>query len=95
MTRADVAARDMVRSGAGLVLLFAMLLPGCGTTRPERTADDLLQRRARYVQNYLDVTNERYTALLQRNKAELDKYRDAFEKGLNQSDRSRQARDKG
>ena len=75
MTRADVAARDMVRSGAGLVLLFAMLLPGCGTTRPEQTADDLLRRRAQYTQNFLDVTNERYTALLQRNKGGLDQYR--------------------
>ena len=67
MMRADVAA--------GLALLFAMLLPGCGTARPERTTDDLLQRRARYVQNFLAVTDERYTALLQRNKAQLDQYR--------------------
>src|SRR4029078_8386063 len=45
-----------------------------GTTRIDAKEDDLLQRRAEYQQEYLDQTNQRYTAILQRNKAELDAF---------------------
>jgi hypothetical protein len=58
-----------------LPLLLATLLTGCGTTRPVRTPESLLQERARYKQSYLDETNERYTALLRRNKGQLDEYK--------------------
>jgi len=57
------------------VLILATLSSGCGITRPDQTSDYLLQQRARYAQSFLDETNERYTAVLKRNKAELDEYK--------------------
>ncbi len=57
------------------VLVLATLLPGCGTTRPDQTSDFLLQRRAQYAQSYLEESIERYTALVQRTKAELDDHK--------------------
>src|SRR6476469_8827083 len=61
-------------SNLAVVFLLASVTFGCGTTRSDAKADDLLQRRAEYQQEYLDQTNQRYTAILQRNKAELDAF---------------------
>lgn len=57
------------------VLVLLPLLPACGKNRPPQPEATLLQRRAEYAQSYLDTTNERYTAILQRNKSHLDEYR--------------------
>jgi hypothetical protein len=57
------------------LLLLTALLPGCGTTRATKSPEVLLQEREQYRQTYLDQTNERYTAILQRNKAQLDEYK--------------------
>jgi len=61
-------------SNLAVVFLLASVTFGCGTTRSDAKEDDLLQRRAEYQQEYLDQTNQRYTAILQRNKAELDAF---------------------
>jgi len=58
-----------------LILVLATLLPGCGTTRLDQTSAYLAQQRAQYTKNYLDETHERYVALLQRIKVELDEYK--------------------
>src|SRR5947207_12430500 len=58
-----------------LALALCTLLSACGTTRPPQPADALLKRREDYKQAYLDQTNERYTALVKRNKDQLDEYR--------------------
>jgi hypothetical protein len=58
-----------------LLLVFATLLCGCGTTRPAQPSELLMQRREQYRQSYLDETNQRYTALLKRNKTQLDEYK--------------------
>ena len=58
-----------------LVLVLATLLPACGTKRLDQTSAYLLQQHAQYTQTYLDETNERYRALLQRNRVELDEYK--------------------
>ena len=55
--------------------MLATLLPACGTTRVDQTPAYLLQQQALYTQTYLDETNERYRALLQRIKLELDEYK--------------------
>jgi len=65
----------MTRTGASVVVLVATLFSACGTTRLERTSAYLMQRREEYVETYLDATEERYTALLQRNKAQRDEYK--------------------
>src|SRR5262245_59664602 len=57
-----------------LIALLALCGCGGGTSRPEQSREVLLQRRANYRQSYLDETNERYTATLQRTKAQLDDY---------------------
>ncbi|HEY7115844.1 MAG TPA: patatin-like phospholipase family protein [Tepidisphaeraceae bacterium] len=60
---------------AALLLLAAALLPACGSTRPPQSPESLLQQRAQYDQTYLNQTNERYTAILRRNRAQLDEYK--------------------
>jgi hypothetical protein len=62
-------------SAPRFVLICATLLSGCGTTRTAQTHAYLVQQRERYAQAFLDETNERYTAVLERNKAELDQYK--------------------
>jgi hypothetical protein len=57
------------------LLVLSTLLPGCGTTRSQQTEESLVQQRDSYVQGYLDQTNERYIAVLQRNKRQLDEYK--------------------
>jgi hypothetical protein len=54
---------------------MATLLSACGTSRPPQTTESLVKKRAEYVQSYFEETNERYTALLQRNKKQLDEYK--------------------
>ena len=56
-------------------LALGILLMGCGTTRTAQTPQSLLQHRAQYQQAYLDATNERYSALLRKTKAQLDEYK--------------------
>lgn len=63
------------RITAWSLLLLATLSPGCGTTRKPQTVESLVQRRDAYVQSYLDETDERYRAVLQRNKRQLDEYK--------------------
>src|SRR5205809_369129 len=58
-----------------LLLLVAAQMLSCGTKRAPVSEQNLLQLREQYKQNYLDETNERYTALLKRNKQHLDEYR--------------------
>src|SRR5438045_1496754 len=58
-----------------LALLIPMLHFGCGTTRRTQTEEALMRHRAEYQQTYLDETNARYTALLKRNKMQLDEYK--------------------
>ena len=58
-----------------LVVVLGTLVPACGTMRVAQAPDSLLQRRAQDLQSYLDQTNERYTALLERNKAQLEEYK--------------------
>jgi hypothetical protein len=48
---------------------------GCGTTRPPQTEQALLLRRQQDAQSDLDQTVERYTNVIQRNKAQLDEYK--------------------
>jgi predicted acylesterase/phospholipase RssA len=57
-----------------LMLLLLDLSIGCGATRPPQTEASLMQKRDEYRQSYLDETDQRYTAVLQRNKAQLDEY---------------------
>src|SRR4051812_44674605 len=66
--------RSIPRSVIAL-LTFALFLPGCGTSRPAITDDVLMQRRADYAQSYLDNTSVRYTAVLNRNKKQLDEFK--------------------
>jgi len=68
--------RSYFRLISVFVATLATLLSGCGgITRTPQTAESLLQHRDKYRQLYLDETSERYTALLQRNKAQLDEYK--------------------
>ena len=68
--------RSRLRLAFVLVATFATLLSGCGgITRAPQSADALLQRRNAYVRDYLDETSQRYTAQLQRTKAQLDAYK--------------------
>jgi 1,4-dihydroxy-2-naphthoyl-CoA synthase len=46
------------------------------------------------MQAFLDHRKPDFQQFRDRNKAELDKYRDSFDRGMNQSDRSREARGK-
>jgi hypothetical protein len=57
------------------VLFLAALLPACGTTRVARTEEDLLARRERQGRDYREQTDERYGALLRRNKGQGDEHR--------------------
>src|SRR3954465_1280766 len=56
-------------------LLLPALLPACGTTRPPQTDQFLMERREQQSKDYLAQTNERYAAILRRNKNQLDEYR--------------------
>jgi predicted acylesterase/phospholipase RssA len=68
--------RSRFRLSFLFVATFATLLSGCGgITRAPQSADSLLQRRNEYVRDYLDETSQRYTAQLQRTKAQLDEYK--------------------
>src|ERR1700752_203960 len=67
--------RIRIRSAHGFVLILVTVLSGCSTTRPDQTPDHLMRQRAQYAQTFLDETNERYTALLQRIKRDLDDYK--------------------
>ena len=67
--------RPRNHSARHLVGILAAVLSACGTARPDQTYDHLMQRRAQYTQSFLDETNERYTALLQRIKRDLDDYK--------------------
>ena len=59
----------------GAVALVLAGSTGCGTTRKRQPEAQLLRKRDEYRQGYLDVTNERYTAILQRNRRQLDEYK--------------------
>jgi len=68
--------RSRFRLSFLFVATFATLLSGCGgITRAPQSADSLLQRRNEYLRDYLDETSQRYTAQLQRTKAQLDAYK--------------------
>jgi hypothetical protein len=56
-------------------LAMATLLSACGSSRPPQTSESLVKKRADYLESYLEETNQRYTALLQRNKNQLDEYK--------------------
>src|SRR4051794_12399874 len=56
-------------------ILPAVLLCGCGTHRKPQAEESLLQHRRQYAQGYLDETTQRYTAVLNRNKSQLDEYK--------------------
>ena len=64
----------LLRSAAAFLLVLTAVACGCGTTRADQSADLLLQRREEYRQSYLDQTDARYTAVLERNKRQLDEY---------------------
>jgi hypothetical protein len=59
----------------GFLLMLLAFSGSCGTTRAPQTPESLVQRREQYRQTYLDETNDRYTAILRRNKAQLDEYK--------------------
>src|SRR4051794_22168704 len=66
------------RASLSIAILITLLCGcgcGCGTNRPPQTEQSLLERRAQYVHGYLDATNVRYTAVLNRNKQQLDEYK--------------------
>ncbi len=60
---------------AVVVISLVPVISGCGITRPPQSAETLLKNRDEYVKTYLEDTNDRYTAVLQRNKAQLDEYK--------------------
>src|SRR5262245_5509432 len=67
--------RNPRRLAYRFLLILAALLPGCGSARPGQTDEWLMQRREEYLPRYLDETAARYTAILQRNKQQLDEYK--------------------
>src|SRR3982751_5010855 len=57
------------------MLGLCTILSACGSSRPPQAEQALLREREVYAQSYLDETNERYTAILRRNKTQLDEYK--------------------
>src|SRR5689334_9248367 len=71
---------ERLRTSSCFAILFSniflpALLVGCAATRPPQSTELLLKNRDEYVKSYLEDSNERYTAVLQRNKAQLDEYK--------------------
>lgn len=58
-----------------LATLVAAALAGCGITRKPQTEAALLERRAEYQDVYAHLTKDRYSAMCQRIKAQLDDYK--------------------
>jgi hypothetical protein len=58
-----------------LTPLLMCILSGCGTNRQSDSEAHLLQLRQQSQDEYLAVTQERYTALVQREKANLDEFK--------------------
>src|SRR4051812_17718042 len=56
-------------------ILPPVLLCACGTHRKPQAEQTLPEHRQQYRQDYLDETNQRYSAVLNRNKAQLDEYK--------------------